>query len=228
MSILIDLKNITKKYNFAQHQHAVLSNINLQIMSGELIAITGVSGSGKSTLMNIIGLLDQPDEGQYFLNHQPLIHLSEDKLATIRNQTIGFVFQSFYLLPKLTVLENVALPLFYRGIQTSKRLISAYRILCYMDISQYANHRPNVLSGGQQQRVAIARALVGSPSIILADEPTGALDSSTGKEIIALFMHLNQKQNVTIIIVTHDRKIAAQCPRIIHLSDGVIVSDKYA
>lgn len=222
---LIQLHKIHKHYRQATHDLHVLDDINLSINEGEMVAIMGPSGSGKSTLMNIIGLLDKPSDGTYFLSGKPQSDLSDDENADIRNQKIGFVFQQFHLLPKLDAKENVALPLLYRKMNAANSDKKALQYLDKVQMKSHALHRPNQLSGGQQQRVAIARALVGEPSVILADEPTGALDSKTGQEILNLFKQLNQKENKTIIIVTHDANVAKQCTRTIILADGKVVGD---
>jgi len=202
-----------------------LQSITLQIQKGEYIAFMGPSGSGKSTLMNIIGCLDRPTSGNYILNGQDVSNLNENELADIRNKEIGFVFQTFNLLPRSSSLDNVALPLVYAGIGKSQRDKKAMASLESMGLGDRALHKPNELSGGQQQRVAIARALVNDPAIILADEPTGNLDSKTSFGIMELFQELHQKGN-TIIVVTHENDIAQFAQRIIHLNDGLISSDK--
>lgn len=219
---IIQLQNVNKQYYSGEQLFHALADINLTIARGELLAIMGPSGSGKSTLMNVIGLLDRPDHGDYFLNQQSVNQLSDDQRADCRNHTIGFVFQQFYLLPRLTAAQNVALPLTYR--QSSKSDIEqrVSSLLADVGMSDRAHHRPNQLSGGQQQRVALARALVGNPDIILADEPTGALDSKTSQEVMQLLIDLNQQQQKTIIIVTHDPHIGQLCHRQIHLRDGKI------
>lgn len=205
------------------NRQQVLFDINLSIMPGELIAIMGASGSGKSTIMNIIGLLDKPSTGSCIVQGESTSSLAEDSLASLRNKLIGFVFQQFFLLPKLNALQNVALPLLYRGYSDAKSKQQAMDILARVNMQDRYHHKPNELSGGQQQRVAIARALVGSPEVILADEPTGALDSSTGAEVMSLFKELNRVDNRTVIIVTHDPLIGEQCDRVIKLKDGHIV-----
>lgn len=202
---------------------AVIHGIDLQIQQGEFVSIVGPSGAGKSTLMNIIGLLDKPSSGEYFLNNCPTASLSLHHQAKLRNKEIGFVFQSFYLLEKLTAWQNVALPLFYRHLNQTLAKQKALDMLDNVGLKQFANHKPNELSGGQQQRVAIARALIGDPNLILADEPTGALDSKTGQHIMAMLLEINRQQNKTIIIVTHDEQIAKQCSRMITLKDGRVV-----
>ncbi len=224
-SSLIELKGVVKSYQMGETTTTVLHGIDMQIQSGDMVAIMGASGSGKSTIMNIVGLLDRPTEGRYFLNGDDVSDIDDNKRATVRNQTIGFIFQQFYLLSKLSATNNVALPLMYRG-GMSKRQIGeqVQQILDKVGMADRTHHRPNELSGGQQQRVAIARALVGEPDLLLADEPTGALDSKTGKEVMELFIKLNQEERKTVVIVTHDPNIGAQCNRIIHIKDGEIVN----
>jgi putative ABC transport system ATP-binding protein len=221
---MIHLKNISKIYDKqGQEKVLALNGINLEIGKGEFVAIIGSSGSGKSTMMNIIGLLDKPSMGNYYLENQAVENLSGNRLAEIRNQKIGFVFQSFHLLPRTSALENVELPLIYSTLKNTKEL--ALESLKKVGLSDRVNHKPNELSGGQQQRVAIARALVTNPEIILADEPTGNLDSESGKGIMELFVQLNQ-QGKTIILITHDPDIASQAKRIIKIKDGNIIEDR--
>jgi putative ABC transport system ATP-binding protein len=222
MAAMISLENITKTYHLESIDVPVLKRINLSIEQGEYVAIMGASGSGKSTLMNIIGCLDRPSSGQYFLAGQDLTTLNDDELADIRNQYIGFVFQQFNLLPKLTSLSNVMLPMIYADVDKSQRIEQATAALVQVGLSDRLQNRPNQLSGGQQQRVAIARALVNHPALVLADEPTGALDSTTSEEIMNLLTELNQ-QGTTIAIVTHDANVAARTKRTIRMVDGVIV-----
>jgi putative ABC transport system ATP-binding protein len=222
MASMISLKDITKTYHLESIDVPVLKRINLSIEEGEYVAIMGASGSGKSTLMNIIGCLDRPSSGQYFLAGQDLTTLDDDELADIRNQYIGFVFQQFNLLPKLTSLSNVMLPMIYADVDKSQRIEQATAALVQVGLSDRIQNRPNQLSGGQQQRVAIARALVNHPALVLADEPTGALDSTTSEEIMNLLTELNQ-QGTTIAIVTHDANVAARTKRTIRMVDGVIV-----
>jgi putative ABC transport system ATP-binding protein len=225
MASMISLKDITKTYHLESLEVSVLKGINLSIKEGEYVAIMGASGSGKSTLMNIIGCLDRPSSGQYFLAGQDLTTLDDDELADIRNQYIGFVFQQFNLLPKLTSLSNVMLPMIYADVDKSQRIEQATEALVQVGLSDRIQNRPNQLSGGQQQRVAIARALVNHPALVLADEPTGALDSTTSEEIMNLLTELNQ-QGTTIAIVTHDANVAARTKRIIRMVDGVIVEQE--
>ena len=222
MAAVIQLHNITKQYQLAQQVLPILHGINLTIQANEYVALMGPSGSGKSTLMNILGCLDTPTTGSYIINNKDVSQLDSNALAAIRNQYIGFVFQQFNLLPRLTALENVALPLVYGGVGYKQRTAQALAMLTQVGLHNRVHHKPNELSGGQCQRVAIARALVNTPSILLADEPTGNLDTTTSNEIMALFATLHSQGN-TIIIVTHEEAIAAQAQRIIRLQDGVIV-----
>jgi putative ABC transport system ATP-binding protein len=222
LSTLVKITDLCKSYTLSKGKLPVLEKINMELATGEFVAIMGASGSGKSTLMNILGLLDQPDSGSYQLVGQEVCGLSDNQRSQIRNETLGFVFQSFFLLPRITALQNVGLPLVYRGIKANDRDQLAFSILERVGMAPYVTHKPQELSGGQQQRVAIARALVNKPKIILADEPTGALDSKTGSEVMALFKLLNQEHGVTFIIVTHDPRVAQQCSRTIHIKDGVI------
>ena len=225
MASMISLEDITKTYHLDTIDVPVLKGINLSIEEGEYVAIMGASGSGKSTLMNIIGCLDRPSSGQYFLAGQDLTTLDDDELADIRNQYIGFVFQQFNLLPRLTSLANVMLPMIYADVDKSQRIEQATSALVQVGLSDRIQNRPNQLSGGQQQRVAIARALVNHPALVLADEPTGALDSTTSEEIMNLLTELNQ-QGTTIAIVTHDANVAARTKRIIRMVDGVIIEQE--
>jgi putative ABC transport system ATP-binding protein len=222
MGTMISLEDITKTYHLGTIDVPVLKHIDLSIASGEYVAIMGASGSGKSTLMNIIGCLDRPTSGRYLLDGTDLTTLSDDELADIRNQYIGFVFQQFNLLPRLTALANVMLPMVYADVDRSQRVEQATAALAQVGLIDRLHNRPNQLSGGQQQRVAIARALVNHPALVLADEPTGALDSKTSAEIIDLLTALNQ-QGTTIAIVTHDANVAAQTKRIIRMLDGMII-----
>jgi putative ABC transport system ATP-binding protein len=221
---LISLNQIVKRYRMGTAETTVLKHISLNIHQGEMVAIVGASGSGKSTLMNIIGLLDRADSGEYFLENKNVAGLNADDLALLRNQHIGFIFQQFNLLQRFNAEQNIALPLTYRNIPADIIREKVKEVLQHVGMDGFSCHRPTQLSGGQQQRVAIARAIIGEPRVILADEPTGSLDSNTGKEIMNLFVHMHQ-QGRTIIIVTHDEHIAAQCPRRITLGDGNILAD---
>ena len=224
MKKLIDLKNVSKSYRNGDQELQVLKDVHLEVEEGEFVAIMGLSGSGKSTLMNIIGMLDRPTSGEYYLEGEEVAKLSEKKLAKVRNQQIGFVFQQFFLLSKLNALQNVELPLIYAGVSQSKRKALAEQYLKKVELETRMHHLPSELSGGQKQRVAIARALVNHPSIILADEPTGALDTKTGEQIMELLTELN-REGKTIIMVTHEPEIAAFAKRQIVIRDGVISSD---
>lgn len=224
MKKLIDLKNVSKSYRNGDQELQVLKNVHLEVEEGEFVAIMGPYGSGKSTLMNIIGMLDRPTSGEYYLEGEEVAKLSEKKLAKVRNQQIGFVFQQFFLLSKLNALQNVELPLIYAGVSQSKRKALAEQYLKKVELEKRMHHLPSELSGGQKQRVAIARALVNHPSIILADEPTGALDTKTGEQIMELLTELN-REGKTIIMVTHEPEIAAFAKRQIVIRDGVISSD---
>jgi putative ABC transport system ATP-binding protein len=216
---LIDIQNITRYYDMGSERVYALNQLSLQIQKNEYVALMGPSGSGKSTLMNILGCLDTPNSGRYILNSRVVSELSDDALAQIRNREIGFVFQAFNLLPRMQIVENVALPLLYAGISKSERLQRATEALIQVGLEQRLQHKPNELSGGQKQRVAIARALVNKPSIILADEPTGNLDSVTSKDIMAVFSEIQSRGN-TVILVTHEEDVAQHAHRIIRLKDG--------
>jgi len=223
--IVIKTEDLAKVYEMGAEQVHALRGLDVEIHKGEYVAIMGPSGSGKSTLMNLIGCLDSPSSGKYWLAGRLVSDLDDDELAYIRNKEIGFVFQTFNLLPRATALHNVELPLIYNGTPAEERLERAKKALERVDLVDRMNHKPNELSGGQRQRVAIARALVNSPSIVLADEPTGNLDSKTGDEIMALFENLYRQGN-TIILVTHENDIAQHAHRIIHIRDGKIASDQ--
>jgi putative ABC transport system ATP-binding protein len=220
---MIVLESITKTYRLGEVKVPVLKGIDLFIDDGEYVSIMGVSGSGKSTLMNIIGCLDRPTSGQYYLENRNLSTFDDEELAYIRNQRIGFVFQQFNLLPRATALENVMLPMVYAGVPKAKRQQRAIEALKRVGLENHLYNRPNQLSGGQQQRVAIARALVNRPALVLADEPTGALDTETSEEVMDLLTELNE-QGITIVIVTHEPSIAAQTKKIIRVKDGEIVN----
>lgn len=222
---MIQLQGISKKYLQGKTEVEALRGIDLTITEGEFIAIMGPSGSGKSTLMNIIGALDRPTAGSYFLDNEDVATLSDDNLADIRNRKIGFVFQTFNLLPRMSALRNVELPLIYAGIKPSIRKKMALDALDRVSLTDRAHHRPNEMSGGQRQRVAIARALVISPRILFADEPTGNLDSKTGEDIMALFQRLNNDGS-TVVMVTHEYDVALHACRIVHIRDGLINSDE--
>ena len=219
---MIRMKGIRKEYRMGENVVAALGGVDIHIEPHDFVSIIGPSGSGKSTLMNIIGCLDVADEGEYFLDGQEISDYTEDELAVIRNRKIGFVFQQFNLLPKLTAQENVELPLIYQGMSAGKRHARSEEVLERVGLLDRMDHKPTELSGGQQQRVAIARALAGNPSLILADEPTGNLDSRTGAEVMALFHELHEAGN-TIVLITHDSGIAAQTPRALHIHDGRVL-----
>jgi ABC-type lipoprotein export system ATPase subunit len=222
---LMDLRNIYKTYHVGELDVPVLMGVSMSIERGELVALMGVSGSGKSTLMNILGCLDHPTSGQYFLDGQEVSNMSSDERALLRNHKIGFVFQSFNLLPRTTALENVMLPLSYTAENISDREVRrrAMELINRVGLGDRYHHEPSQLSGGQQQRVAIARALINRPALLLADEPTGNLDSHTSEDVLQMFQQLNQEEGITIIIVTHDPNVARHARRIIGISDGVIV-----
>jgi putative ABC transport system ATP-binding protein len=222
---LIELRDVTKVYDAGDVQVRALAGVSLDVEAGESVAIMGASGSGKSTLMNLIGCLDTPTKGKYVLSGKVVSEMNDDELAAVRNREIGFVFQTFNLLPRATALHNVELPLVYAGIPREKRLEQAKHALAMVDLADRMTHKPNELSGGQRQRVAVARALVMNPSILLADEPTGNLDTATGEEIMRLFERLHEQGN-TIILVTHEKDIADHARRTISIRDGRIEKDE--
>ncbi|MBG42358.1 MAG: macrolide ABC transporter ATP-binding protein [Aequorivita sp.] len=224
MSLVIKIRNITRDFPLGNEVVKVLKGIDLDIERGEYVALMGPSGSGKSTLMNLLGCLDTPTSGSYELNGKDVSNMSDDELAEIRNKEIGFVFQTFNLLPRTTALENVALPMVYAGASKSERTERAKEVLTNVGLADRMDHKPNQLSGGQRQRVAVGRALVNKPSIILADEPTGNLDSKTSEEIMNLFNEIHKAGN-TVILVTHEEDIAENAHRIIRLRDGIVESD---
>ncbi len=223
--VVIRTENIWKTYQMGAVEIHALQGVDFEVRRNEYVAIMGPSGSGKSTLMNLIGCLDTPSQGNFFINGQLVSQMDDNELAAIRNKEIGFVFQTFNLLARSTALQNVELPLIYSGIQSKERRRLAEVALAEVDLAQRMLHKPNELSGGQRQRVAVARALVNKPSILLADEPTGNLDSKTGEEILALFRELHSRGN-TIILVTHERDVALHAQRIIHLRDGKIENEE--
>lgn len=223
---LIQLENLTKVYKIGETQVNALRGVSYDIKEGDLVGIMGPSGSGKSTLMNIIGCLDRPTEGKYILEGQEVSTLDKNMLARIRNKKIGFVFQTFNLLPRTTALENTELPLLYSSTPVKKAKEMAYHVLTEVGLKGRELHRTNQLSGGEQQRVAIARSLINNPSLVLADEPTGNLDSKTGKEIMDIFQKLNQEKKITIILVTHDPDVASITRRRIYLRDGLIIKEE--
>ena len=224
---LIEMNGIVKKYYIGEpNELEILHGINLKIYEGEFVAIVGESGSGKSTLMNIIGALDKPTEGKYYLDGIDVLKASEKDMNNIRNQKIGFVFQNFNLIGRNSALKNVELPMLYAGISGKKRTERAMKLLEKVGMAERYNHHPNELSGGQKQRVAIARSLANDPSIILADEPTGALDSETSRIVMDIFHELNRNQKKTIILITHSKELAEECPRIITIKDGQVIGDR--
>ncbi len=222
----IELTGIKKIYTMGEHRVAALNGINLTVQRGEMLAIMGASGSGKSTLLHITGCLDKPTEGTYYLDGEDVSLLSNERLAFIRNKKIGFVFQNYNLLGRMNVLANVQLPLIYSRLDKKEMLARAKEALEWVGFSGFENYLPTQLSGGQQQRVAIARALVNRPSLILADEPTGALDSKSGEEIMSLLQKLNEEMGITVIVVTHEKEISLYCRRIVEIKDGRIVGTK--
>jgi len=222
---MIEIKNLHKSYKMGSNSLHVLKGIDFSVKEGELVAIMGSSGSGKSTLLNILGMLDEADSGSYMLDNVPIKNLNETKAANYRNKFLGFVFQSFNLINYKSALENVALPLYYQKVSRKKRLEKGLKYLEQVGLKEWATHLPNELSGGQKQRVAIARAMAAEPKVLLADEPTGALDSKTSYEVMDLIQQINDKGN-TILIVTHEPDIAEMCKRIVHLKDGIIEKDE--
>ena len=223
---LIEMKEIIKRYNIGtESEIEILHGIDLKIYEGEFVAIVGESGSGKSTLMNIIAVLDKQTEGEYYLDGIDIKNANEEEMNVIRNKKIGFVFQNFNLIGRTSALKNVELPMLYAGVPAEERTKRAKELLSKVGMASRANHMPNELSGGQKQRVAIARSLVNNPSIILADEPTGALDSETSAMVMDIFNDLNKNQGKTIILITHSKEIAEQCPRIVTIKDGEIIND---
>jgi putative ABC transport system ATP-binding protein len=222
---VIELHGISKRYQMGSAEVVALADVDLTIARGEYVALIGPSGSGKSTMMNVLGCLDLPTTGTYALDGHGVAGLSEDELARVRNRKIGFIFQSYHLMPRTTLVDNVAQPLIYRGIAPAVRRERAHAALARVGLEARTLHKPNELSGGQRQRVAIARALVGTPEVLLADEPTGNLDSKTASEIMGLFGDLNA-EGMTIIVVTHDPAVAAHCRRVVRLHDGRVIEDR--
>ena len=223
--IVVNARDVTKVYKMGEFDVQALRGVSLDIARSEVVSIMGPSGSGKSTLMNVLGCLDRPTEGEYLLDGEKVEGLNDDQLSSIRNRKVGFVFQSFNLLPRQTALTNVVLPLRYAGVNNQEAHDRAMAALEKVGLGDRIKHRPNELSGGQQQRVAIARSLVNDPAVILADEPTGALDSKSGQEIMELLLKMNEEQGTTLIFVTHDPRIAAMTQRTIHLKDGLVEED---
>lgn len=224
--ILVKAKDLTKVYQMGDVEVHALRGLSMEIERGEVVSIMGPSGSGKSTLMNTIGCLDRPTSGEYYLDGEEVANMSDDQLADVRNRKVGFVFQSFNLLPRVTAITNVELPLRYSGVPRKERRQKAIDALTSVGLGDRVGHRPNELSGGEQQRVAIARALVNDPAIIMADEPTGNLDTKSGDEIMEILLDLNKKHGTTLIIVTHDPEVAEQTERVISIRDGVVVKEE--
>jgi len=223
---VIDIKNLVKNYKTEAGELEVLKSLNISISEGDFVALMGPSGSGKSTFMNILGCLDKPTSGNYILNGVDVASMNKDGLSRLRNEVIGFVFQGFNLLPRINLIDNVALPLVYAGVDKAKRTQKAIEMLKSVGLEKYATHLPSQISGGQQQRVAIARALVNSPKLILADEPTGNLDTKTSIEIMNIFTQLNKQNGITIVLVTHEHDIADFASRQIHFRDGMVETDE--
>ncbi len=224
---MLHLADIRKSYQVGPVMTEVLQGFNLKVEAGDLLSVMGPSGSGKSTLMNIIGLLDRPTSGTYLLNGRDVSRLKDNELSTLRNQHVGFVFQLFHLLPNLTALENVCLPLVYRGTRSAEIKRRAHALLEQVDMGDRIDHRPGQLSGGQKQRIAIARALVGEPELLLADEPTGALDPDMSNEVVDLLLQLNTERGITVLIITHDPLVACRCTRQLHIRDGMLLEAKH-
>ena len=224
---VIKLDNVWKKFKLAEEELSILKGINLEIMPGSFTTIMGPSGSGKSTLMYLLGLLDTPSTGKIFLNGQDVSGFSEDKLAQVRGKKIGFIFQQFNLLQNLTALENVMLPMIFQGISEEQRIEKAKKLLDSVDLEHRINHKPKEMSGGEQQRMAIARSLVNDPEILIGDEPTGNLDSATGKTVMEILTKLHKEQKKTIIVVTHDPNIAKYSQNVIHIQDGQIIANHF-
>ncbi len=219
---MLEITDIHKSYHVGPTEVKVLKGINLTVAAGELLAVIGPSGSGKSTLMHMLGLLEKPDTGAYLIEGSKVTYDDDRVLSTLRNRKIGFVFQQYQLLPRLTALENVGVPLIYRGLGEEEIRKKSMEYLIKVDMEERAHHKPNEMSGGQQQRVAIARALVGNPALVLADEPTGALDTKTGQEIMDLFRRLNREEGITMIVITHNPGLAEQCTSSVKIIDGMI------
>lgn len=223
---IIEMRNIVKRFYVGQpNELEILHGINLDVREGEFLSIVGESGSGKSTLMNMIGALDRPTSGSYFLDGMDISRMNDTALSQLRNERVGFVFQSFHLIPRTNALQNVELPLLYAGVSRKKRREKAMEMLEMVDMADRMEHKPNELSGGQKQRIAIARAMINSPSILLADEPTGALDSKTGRLIMDLFHKLHEEKGKTVVLITHNQELAMETDRILTLSDGNIVDE---
>lgn len=222
---VIEVENVKKIYEMGVVEVHALAGVSFHVRRGEVVAIMGPSGAGKSTIMNILGCLDRPSEGEYTLDGEPVSQLNDDQLADIRNRKVGFVFQSFMLLPRQSALVNVGLPMRYAGVPAKERHERAKKSLQAVGLGDRITHKPTELSGGQQQRVAVARALVNNPAIIMADEPTGNLDSKSGREIMELLLNLNRERGTTVIVITHDEKIGAQAQRVIRLVDGLLVEN---